>query len=383
MNNKRKIVSSVEEDFEDVFIIYPWDNNQVTGTSDEDLGLSYVIECYGDEFINVDDETLNEIKETLLMYFDDDAFVRDWNINYPNDQIESIYDIEEPEDLDLEELARYFDYEAYGRDIRLENRMIWNTAHEFWFSALGQKGDDLISKYEDEMIFLGESRKPVVSAREEISEDGVRELVLMSDNTSEIYETLFMPIFKNLRRKAEKGIYDSEKAVIAWLKVIDECARIYNRKFGNGENSLILFNRATRMEAAKRLEEKMREDIFADLDSTPIFDSLDNKPDEEDDFTFREWKPGEREKLKKEVETELDKQLEKVHARFTPDVYEETVDYILTMFIENNAYTPSNVKQAVHEWYLETKNYFPDMFESKPSKIMNSRYLGWLKSKRI
>lgn len=147
LKNSRQIKSS----YEDAFTVTPWDT-QVIGTSDEDLGLSYVVEAYGNEFVNVDDNTLNDIRdEVLLRYFDDDAYVRDWNINYPDNQIESIYDIEEPEDLNNEELARYFDYEAYGRDLRLEHNMVWDSEEECWVSAHDIDDNELDN---DKYIFM-------------------------------------------------------------------------------------------------------------------------------------------------------------------------------------------------------------------------------------
>lgn len=132
-------------------IITPWDTNQVTGTSDEDLGLSAVVETYGNEFVNVDTNTLNELKDTLVRYFDDDAYVRDWNINYPNDQIEDAYDIIDPEEMKPEDLARYFDYEAYGRDIRLEDNMVWDSENQYWISARDVDDEELNN---DKYIFM-------------------------------------------------------------------------------------------------------------------------------------------------------------------------------------------------------------------------------------
>ena len=92
------------------------------------------------------------MKDMLVQYFDDEAFVRDWNINNPNDedQIESIYDIESPEDLSVDELATYFDYEAYGRDLRLNERMAWNKKYEYWFSDLNLDDEDI--EDEDDVI---------------------------------------------------------------------------------------------------------------------------------------------------------------------------------------------------------------------------------------
>ena len=134
--HKKGIKSSVE----------PWDVSQVTGTSDEDLGLSAVVEEYGNEFVNVDTAILEQIKDKLVQYFDDEAYVRDWNINYPNDQIEDAFDITDPEEMDVDDLVQYFDYEAYGRDIRLNDRMAWDTEDEHWVS-LSEVEDENNDRY--------------------------------------------------------------------------------------------------------------------------------------------------------------------------------------------------------------------------------------------
>ena len=134
--------SFIKSSYEDTFTVYPWSDN-VTGTSDEDLGLSYVLEVYGDEFVNVDDDTLTELKDTLVRYFDEDEYVRVWNLNNPDYQIEDVYEVVEPEDMTVNELAMYFDYDAYGRNIRLEHNMVWDSEEECWVSAHDVDDNDL------------------------------------------------------------------------------------------------------------------------------------------------------------------------------------------------------------------------------------------------
>ena len=150
IRNKKLIKSSA---LEDAFTVYPW-SSKCWKHSDHDLGLSYVVEVYGEEFMNLDDSTLNDLRDTLIRYFDDEAYVRDWNINYPDDQIEEFSDIMTEDDLSNEELARYFDYERFGRDIRLENNMIWDNNRECWFS-----GNDTDDYNEDDVTFLGSSKR--------------------------------------------------------------------------------------------------------------------------------------------------------------------------------------------------------------------------------
>lgn len=159
MNSNAKLVkSSYEEEFEDAFKVYPWDIDQVDYHSDRDLGLSAVVEEYGDEFVNVDDGTLKEMRDTLELYFDDDAFVRDWNINNPDDQIESIDDLGmSAEDIDdVNDLALYFDYDQYGRTIRLEQHMVWDKVHECWVSI---RGINVSPSEEDNLVYLSNSRR--------------------------------------------------------------------------------------------------------------------------------------------------------------------------------------------------------------------------------
>ena len=131
--SKKKGKKSVKSAFnsEDFFEIYPYDDN-ADPHSDEDLGLSAVIEVYGDEFVNVDDNTLSGMRDTLERYFDDEAYVRDWNIENSDDQIESIEDISSVEDLGVNDLAMYFDYEAYGRDIRIGDGYRWDDEKNCW-----------------------------------------------------------------------------------------------------------------------------------------------------------------------------------------------------------------------------------------------------------
>lgn len=143
INSSRKPIKSS--------IITPWDINQVSGTSDEDLGLSAVVDMYGNEFVNVDESTLNELKDTLVRYFDDEAYVRDWNINNPDYQIEEAFEVTDPEEMNVEDLARYFDYEAYGRDIRLEDNMVWDSENQYWVSAHDVDDEEL---NDDKYIFM-------------------------------------------------------------------------------------------------------------------------------------------------------------------------------------------------------------------------------------
>ena len=80
-----------------------------------------------------------------------------------------------------------------------------------------------------------------------------------------------------------------------------------------------------------------------------------------------------------DVENELDRVLVKKHLHLDKNVRDETIDYILSFFDEE--YPPKDVKEAVSEWYRDTKKNFPDVFEEgEGKKIASSRYLTYIRS---
>ncbi len=72
---------------------------------------------------------------------------------------------------------------------------------------------------------------------------GATELKLTIDNDGDLYRQRTTPIHKNLALKKAKGKYEHEKAVKLFMYLADAGAA----KFGTE------FNRATRLEVAKRL----------------------------------------------------------------------------------------------------------------------------------
>ena len=260
-SKKKKAIKS-SSSYEDAFTVYPWDSERVTPTSDEDLGLSYAIEVYGDELVNVSDDELDAMKDGLARYFDEDAFVRDWNINASGDdeKIDSFYDIySDPDELDIEQLSRYFDYDAFGRDIRLEYNMVWDNKRECWFSAR-----DVDSfENEDDIVFLGNSRKQVKSGRyDEVDPHAVEDLYLTTINDGEIYHRFIMPTIENLRKHHRRGQYDRNKAMISWMRVADEGAKQYDRDFGSGRGSVTMFSPATRKKVAEKMASYYEENVM-------------------------------------------------------------------------------------------------------------------------
>lgn len=79
------------------------------------------------------------------------------------------------------------------------------------------------------------------------------DLALFAENDHELYDMVIKPTFDNLQRKLKRGIYDKNKALIAWEHVIDEAAKAYDKQLGSKRGTMTMFNKATRKEAAKIL----------------------------------------------------------------------------------------------------------------------------------
>ena len=86
-----------------------------------------------------------------------------------------------------------------------------------------------------------------------------RELFLYATNNGNLYEQAIIPIINNLRKKAEKGLYDSEKAIDAWYPVATMASDKYKKDFGYS------FTVQERYTVAVDMEECYREEIFFEL----------------------------------------------------------------------------------------------------------------------
>lgn len=109
----------------------------------------------------------------------------------------------------------------------------------------------------------------------------------------------------------------------------------------------------------------------------------DEKPVKKEDMhgSFRKLSKEEHDKLKPQVEEELDKWMSKKHFGLDKEVYDETVEYIISLFGEDN-YAPKDVKEAVSSWYNDTLDSFPEMLKGKGDKrkIASAAYLKQIKS---
>lgn len=77
------------------------------------------------------------------------------------------------------------------------------------------------------------------------------ELKLYVDNDSTLYHQRTEPIIRNLTRKKQRGVYDRELAVKAFMYLADAGAKKYAREFGDARDWNRMFSVADRREAAR------------------------------------------------------------------------------------------------------------------------------------
>lgn len=88
-----------------------------------------------------------------------------------------------------------------------------------------------------------------------------RELFLYTTNDGRLYETIITPVINNLKKKAEKGIYNSEKAIDIYYRVATAGSDKYYKDFG------YKFNVTDRFTVAVELEEYYKEEVFYDIEN--------------------------------------------------------------------------------------------------------------------
>lgn len=165
-----------------------------------------------EEFMNIMDETsIKSALDTVKVTFDNgDTIVTDYNA-----------------DVGREEIAKYYMHNYFN--VGGEDEMHQVVKVEF-------PGN------------INSARTPEVADMQD-----AEDLALFAENDHELYDMVIKPTFDSLQRKLKRGIYDKDKALIAWEHVIDEAAKAYDRQLGSKRGTMTMFNKATRKEAAKIL----------------------------------------------------------------------------------------------------------------------------------
>ena len=84
----------------------------------------------------------------------------------------------------------------------------------------------------DELLCLVESELGIKTDPKAVDFVAADELILFADNDSETYFKKYMPIVSSLDRKVKRKVFDSEKAIAAFLYVADYAAKRYVNEFG-------------------------------------------------------------------------------------------------------------------------------------------------------
>ena len=88
-----------------------------------------------------------------------------------------------------------------------------------------------------------------------------RELGLYIENTSFMYNNYIKPEVIRLANKFQKGIFDSEKALVTFKTIADIGAKQYAKEFAIAQQWNIIFNPQCRKEVAQYLLDAYMENI--------------------------------------------------------------------------------------------------------------------------
>ncbi len=94
---------------------------------------------------------------------------------------------------------------------------------------------------------------------EKINEGDIesRELKLYIDNDSQLYNSRFMPIMKNLTKKMKKGNFDKKLAIKGFMYLVDDGAKKYVKDFGG--NAKEMFSKKDRIAVASDLADEFED----------------------------------------------------------------------------------------------------------------------------
>jgi len=101
--------------------------------------------------------------------------------------------------------------------------------------------------------------KDKFSKKEGVNEGDIesRELKLYIDNDSQLYNSRFMPIIKNLSKKMKKGNYDKKLAIKGFMYLVDAGAKKYVKDHGG--NAKEMFSKKDRIAVASDLADEFEE----------------------------------------------------------------------------------------------------------------------------
>ena len=101
-----------------------------------------------------------------------------------------------------------------------------------------------------------------------INNETAHELALFAVNEGDLYESQAFAICRNLARKQLRGVYDADKALIAWGHLATAAAKKYNRDLcGFGSVWHDVFSVADRADAASVIADHYQDQIEYELNT--------------------------------------------------------------------------------------------------------------------
>ena len=91
------------------------------------------------------------------------------------------------------------------------------------------------------------------------------ELYLYATNSAPLYYAAIQPTLENLAKKVERGVFDREKAIISFMKIVTLAAKSYYKEFCSPDISWHkIFNVPTRRTVAEEMLNDYSEELGLD-----------------------------------------------------------------------------------------------------------------------
>lgn len=92
-----------------------------------------------------------------------------------------------------------------------------------------------------------------------------KELYLYATNSAPLYYAAIQPTLENLAKKVERGVFDREKAIISFMKIVTIAAKSYYKEFCSPDISWYkIFNVPTRRTVAEEMLNNYSEELGLD-----------------------------------------------------------------------------------------------------------------------
>lgn len=123
------------------------------------------------------------------------------------------------------------DYEAVAKELGYDINFVEHDGKTYAFSSNYRKGGQLkgdpdVKVYTPDMFAEGGSTTEDKYDDELQAED----VELFAENDSQLYNSRFLPIIKNLKKKLEKGTFDVNKAAILWKYYWEDADKRYQKQ---------------------------------------------------------------------------------------------------------------------------------------------------------